>query len=198
MEEIRSGLATAPMKGRRKSEREEVTGRRRGEKSKRQRPELTMNDNEVEKQLAFARYQSLQQRQLHHDQEAFRESKGRFYDEGGSNQAPMRRAATIREGGSRGKGVMVFTPLSTPTETLKAVEIDLEKDRTRTKQSKLDETVKKRSIKAFGSWVIDNNQPFTVVDSIYTNPLLNTIREIGRDVRAPSSYEFTEIYPPEA
>ena len=55
-------------------------------------------------------------------------------------------------------------------------------------------TAKKKLMKAFGSWVIDNNQPFTVVDSIYTNPLLDTIREVGRDVRAPSSYELAEIY----
>jgi len=38
----------------------------------------------------------------------------------------MRRSATVRERGF-GKGVMTFTPLSTPTERLKAVEIDLEK-----------------------------------------------------------------------
>lgn len=105
------------------------------------------------------------------------------------------------EGGS-GKGVIAFTPLSTPAERLKAVKIDFEKGRTRTKQAKVNaswmKAAKKKSIKAFGSWVIDNNQPFTVVDSIYTNPLLDTIREVGRDVRAPSAYELAKIYLPKA
>ncbi|KAJ8433586.1 hypothetical protein Cgig2_012599 [Carnegiea gigantea] len=168
------------------------------------RIDFDKNDDEDDDELAFARYQSLQQHQLHHDQQVFRASRGRFYDEGGSSQAtqaPMRRSTTVRKGGS-GKGVMAFTPLSTPAERLKAVEIDLEKGRTRTKQSKVNtswmKTAKKKLIKVFGSWVIDNNQPFTVVDSIYTNPLLDTIREVGRDVRALSSHELAEIYLTEA
>ena len=49
----------------------------------------------------------------------------------------MRRSNTAWEGGSRGKWVMAFTPLSTPAERLKAVGIDLEKDVTRTKQLKV-------------------------------------------------------------
>ncbi|KAJ8433585.1 hypothetical protein Cgig2_012598 [Carnegiea gigantea] len=152
------------------------------------------DDDEDDDQLAFARYQSLQQHQLHHDQQVFRASRGRFYDEGRSSQAtqaPMRRSATVRKGGFR-KGVMAFTPLSTPAERLKAVEIVLEKGRTRTKQSKVNaswmKTAKKKLIKAFASWLIDNNQPFIVVDSIYTNPLLDTIRKVGRDVRALRYY----------
>jgi len=60
----------------------------------------------------------------------------------------------------------------------------------------LDENRKEEVV--FGSWVIDNNQQFTVVDSIYTNPLLDTIREVGWHVRAPSSYKLAEIYLPEA
>ncbi|KAJ8420576.1 hypothetical protein Cgig2_019034 [Carnegiea gigantea] len=152
------------------------------------------DEDEDDDQLAFARYQSLQQHQLHHDQQVFRASRGRFYDEGGSTQATqarMRRSATVREGGS-GKGVMAFTHLSTLAERLKVVKIDLEKGQTRTKQSKVNagwmKAAKKKLIKAFGSWVIDNNQSFTVFDSIYTNPLLDTIREVGRDVRAPRYY----------
>jgi len=78
------------------------------------------------------------------------------------------------------------------------VEIGLEKDQTRTKQSKVNASwlkiAKKKLIKAFGSMVIDNNQPFIIVDSIYTNLLLDTIHDVGRDVRAPSSYDLIEIY----
>ncbi|KAJ8432938.1 hypothetical protein Cgig2_021269 [Carnegiea gigantea] len=68
-------------------------------------------------------------------------------------------------------------------ERLKVVEIDLEKDQTRTKQALVNanwmKTMKKKLIKAFGSCVIDDNQPFTVVDAIYTKPLLDTIGEVG-------------------
>ncbi|KAJ8424072.1 hypothetical protein Cgig2_020697 [Carnegiea gigantea] len=51
---------------------------------------------------------------------------------------------------------------------------------------------KNKLIKAFGSWVIDTNVPFTVVDSVYINPLWETIREVGPDVRASSSYELSD------
>ncbi|KAJ8430740.1 LOW QUALITY PROTEIN: hypothetical protein Cgig2_009631 [Carnegiea gigantea] len=68
------------------------------------------DDDDNDNQLAFGRCQSLQQ-QLHHDQQVFRASRGRFYDEGGSSPAPMHRSTTLREDGSRGKGVMSFTPL---------------------------------------------------------------------------------------
>ncbi|KAJ8434362.1 hypothetical protein Cgig2_031608 [Carnegiea gigantea] len=86
------------------------------------------DDADDDNQLAFGRYQSPQQTQLHHDQWVFRASSGRFYDEEGSSQAPIHQSATVREGGSRGKRVMTFTPLSIPAERPKAVEIDLKKD----------------------------------------------------------------------
>ena len=159
------------------------------------------DDDDDDEQLAYGRYISRQQQQFDHEQQAFRASRGAFYNEGGSSQAFMRRSATVREGGSKGKGP-AFTPLSTPAERLKAVEVELEKDRSRTKQAKVNsswlKTAKKKLLKAWGSWAIDNNQPFTVVDSIYTNPLTETIREVGGDVRVLSSYELVEIYLPEA
>ena len=46
--------------------------------------------------------------------------------------------------------------------------------------------------------MIDTNTPFTEVDYVYTNPLLETIREVGLDVRASSSYELSNIYLSEA
>ena len=95
----------------------------------------------------------------------------------------MRRSTIERDSGSRGKVAMVFTPLSNPLERLKFVEINLEKDQTRTKQALVNanwmKTIKKKLMKAFGSSVMDDNQSFTVVDSIYTNPLLDTIGEVG-------------------
>ncbi|KAJ8431166.1 hypothetical protein Cgig2_019842 [Carnegiea gigantea] len=67
--------------------------------------------------------------------------------------------------------------MSTPTARLRAIEVELEKDRTRMKQSKVNSSwlkaTKNKMIKAFGN----TNVPFTMVDSVYTNPLLETIRE---------------------
>ncbi|KAJ8430506.1 hypothetical protein Cgig2_010836 [Carnegiea gigantea] len=94
--------------------------------------------------------------------------------------------ATVRESSSRASRDMAYEQMSTPTARLRAVEVELEKDRTRTKQSKVNtswlKAAKNKMIKAFGSWVIDTNVPFTMVDSIYNNPLLETIREVGPDV----------------
>ncbi|KAJ8421503.1 hypothetical protein Cgig2_013181 [Carnegiea gigantea] len=98
----------------------------------------------------------------------------------------MRRSATVRESSSRASRDMAYEQMSTPAARLRAVEVELEKDRTRTKQSKVNtswlKAGKNKMIKAFGSWVIDTNVPFTVVDSTYTNPLLETIHEVGPDV----------------
>ena len=46
--------------------------------------------------------------------------------------------------------------------------------------------------------MIDSNTSFTVVDSVYTNSLLETICEVGPDVRTPSSYELSTVFLPEA
>ncbi|KAJ8421851.1 hypothetical protein Cgig2_014901 [Carnegiea gigantea] len=95
-----------------------------------------------------------------------------------------------------------FTIICTPAARLRVVEIELEKDRTRIKQSKVNSSwlkaARNKMSKAFGSWVIDTNVLFTVVDSVYTNPLLETIREVGPYIRAPSSYALLDVYLPEA
>jgi len=95
-----------------------------------------------------------------------------------------------------------YEQLSSPTDRLRAVEVELEKDRMRTKQSKITTSWFKKELKkmakAWGSFVIDSNVPFTVVDSIYTNPLMETIREVGPHVRAPTFYELSNVFLPEA
>ncbi|KAJ8427213.1 hypothetical protein Cgig2_028269 [Carnegiea gigantea] len=99
-----------------------------------------------------------------------------------------------RESSSRASRDMAYEQMSTPAARLRAVEVELEKDRTRTKQSKVNtswlKAAKNKMIKAFGSWVIDTNVPFTVVDSIYTNPLLETIREVGPDSFNPINLDY--------
>ncbi|KAJ8423808.1 hypothetical protein Cgig2_006342 [Carnegiea gigantea] len=154
------------------------------------RDDYVNDEEEEDAQLAHARYQSLEQHWFEHDQRVYRASRGTNYDEGGSSRPPsvpqMRRLATIRETSSRGLRDMAYEQMSTPAARLRAVEMELEKDRTRTKQAKVNSSwlkaAKNKLIKAFGSWVIDTNVPFTVVDSVYTNPLLETIREVGPDL----------------
>ncbi|KAJ8452645.1 hypothetical protein Cgig2_004981 [Carnegiea gigantea] len=138
-------------------------------------------------QLAHARYESLEQHRFEHKQQVYRASRSAHFDEGGSSRPPsvpqICRSATVRESSSRASRDMAYEQMSTPAARLRAVEVELEKDRTRTKQSKVNtswlKAAKNKMIKAFGSWVIDTNVPFTVVDSIYTNLLLETIREVG-------------------
>ncbi|KAJ8430037.1 LOW QUALITY PROTEIN: hypothetical protein Cgig2_016822 [Carnegiea gigantea] len=81
---------------------------------------------------------------------------------------------------------------------LRVVKLELEKDQTRTKQSKVNSSwlkaAKNKMIKPFGSWISTCRK--TVVDFVYTNSLLETIREVSPDVRAPS-YELSDIYLPE-
>ncbi|KAJ8431326.1 hypothetical protein Cgig2_013542 [Carnegiea gigantea] len=163
------------------------------------------DEEEEDAQLAHARYESLEQHRFEHEQRVYRASRGAHFDEGGSSRPPsvpqMYRSATVRESSSRASRDMdmAYEQMSTPAVRLRAVEVELEKDRTRTKQSKVNtnwlKAAKNKMIKAFGSWVIDTNVPFAVVDSIYTNPLLETIREVGPDVRAPSSYELSDEQP---
>ncbi|KAJ8434642.1 LOW QUALITY PROTEIN: hypothetical protein Cgig2_032920 [Carnegiea gigantea] len=148
------------------------------------RDDYVDDEEEDDAQLAHARYQSLEQHRFKHDQRVYRASKGINYDEGGSSRPPsvpqMRRSATVRETSSRGSRDMAYEQMSTPAVRFRAIEVELEKDRIRTKQSKVNSSwlkaAKNKLIKAFGSWVIDTNVPFTVVDYVYTNPLLETIR----------------------
>ncbi|KAJ8444195.1 LOW QUALITY PROTEIN: hypothetical protein Cgig2_031015 [Carnegiea gigantea] len=155
---------------------------------------------EEDAQLAHARYQSLEQHQFEHDQWVYRASRGTCYDEGGISRPPsipqMHRSATVQETSSRGSRDMAYKQMSAPAAKLRVVELEFEKDRTRTKQSKVNSSWlkagKKKMIKAFGSWVIDINVPFTMVDSVYTNPSLKTVREISPDVRAPSLFELLD------
>ncbi|KAL2921061.1 Collagen type IV alpha-3-binding protein [Bienertia sinuspersici] len=52
---------------------------------------------------------------------------------------------------------------------------------------------KKELTTAFGNWMIDTNQAFRSIESPYTNPLMETIREYP-NVRAPSAYNIAEEF----
>ena len=98
----------------------------------------------------------------------------------------MHRSATVRENSSRGFRNTTYEQLSSPVDKLRAVEVELEKDQTKTKQSKITSSwfkkAKNKMMQAWGSWVIDINTPFIVVDSVYVNPLIENIREVGPDI----------------
>ena len=51
-------------------------------------------------------------------------------------------------------------------------------------------------MRAFGNWFIDTNQPFSCVNSVYTNPLMNAIREAPPQCKAPTAYELAKVYLP--
>ncbi|KAJ8422706.1 hypothetical protein Cgig2_002690 [Carnegiea gigantea] len=82
------------------------------------------------------------------------------------------------------KGIWHMNKCQPPAARLRAVEVEFEKNQTRTKQSKVNsiwlKAAKNKMIKAFGSWVINTNMPFTVVDSVHTNPLIETILTVSR------------------
>ena len=144
----------------------------------------------------------MEQHRIEHNQRVYRASRGAHYDEGGSSGAlnvpQMRRSATVRENSSRGFRNTINEQLSSPADRLRAVEVELEKDRTRTKQSKITTSwvkkAQKKMAKAWRSFVIDTNVSFIVIDSIYINPLIEIIREVGPDIQAPSSYELSNIF----
>lgn len=126
--------------------------------------------------------------------------KGRSSNyEGGSGSGVPRinRSFTVREGGQQRTRDRMYDPVSTPASRLRAVKIYLEKNEKVKRQRKMNTSWLKRQkekvTKAFGDWIIDNNQPFTAVISAFTNPLMNVIRETSADVRAPSAYELAEV-----
>ncbi|KAJ8419836.1 hypothetical protein Cgig2_029902 [Carnegiea gigantea] len=132
------------------------------------------DEEEEDAQLAHARYQSSEQHRFKHDQRVYRANKGTYYDKGGGNRPPsvpqMRRSTSIFEKlVQEDQGIWHTNKFLNPAARLRAVE-------------------------AFGSWIINTNMPFTMVDSIYTNPLLETIHEVGPNVRAPSSYQLSDVY----
>ncbi|KAJ8426109.1 hypothetical protein Cgig2_031776 [Carnegiea gigantea] len=121
---------------------------------------------EEDAQLAHARYESLEQHRFEHEQRVYRASRGAHFDEGGSSRPPsvpqMRRSATVRESSSRASRDMAYEQMSTPASRLRAVEVELKKDRTRTKQSKVNtswlKAAKNKMIKAFGKGYFFNPQ----------------------------------------
>ncbi|KAJ8437492.1 hypothetical protein Cgig2_007469 [Carnegiea gigantea] len=127
-----------------------------------------VDDEEEDAQLAHARYESLEQHRFEHEQRVYRASKGAHFDEGGSSRPPsvpqMRRSTTIRESSSRASRDMAYEQMSTPAARLRAVEVELEKDRTRTKQSKVNtswlKAAKNKMIKAFGRYFFNPQYMF--------------------------------------
>jgi len=94
------------------------------------------DDKEKEDQLAHARYQSLEQHRF--DEQQIHRTINSTYEQ-------------------------MSTPAARFAARLRVVELELEKDQTRTKQSKVNSSwlkaAKNKMIKPFGSWVTDINVP---------------------------------------
>jgi len=87
--------------------------------------------------------------------------------------------------------------MSSCVARLKSVELELEKDQTKTQQSKVNsswlKTANKKLIKAWGSWVTNTNRSFTIVDFVYSNWLLDFVK-YGLNVQVTSSSELLNVY----
>ncbi|KAJ8424028.1 hypothetical protein Cgig2_001731 [Carnegiea gigantea] len=126
------------------------------------------DEEEEDAQLAHARYENLEQHRFEFEQRVYRESRGAHFDEGGSSRPPsvpqMRRSATVRESSSRASRDMAYEQMSTPAARLRAVEVEFEKDRTRTKQSKVNtnwlKAAKNKMIKAFERYLFNPQYMF--------------------------------------
>ncbi|CAO2836261.1 unnamed protein product [Amaranthus hypochondriacus] len=151
---------------------------------------LEDDDDDDDIQLEIARQQSQMQQQFDYDRNLMR-GRSSFH-EGGSSRAPQFiRSSTVKEVGKN----CTFEPITTSTSRLRDVEIDLEKYSKAKKQQKVNTPwLKKQSkklLRAFGNWLIDTNH------SVYTNPLMNVIREAPPQCKAPTSYELAEVYLPQ-
>ncbi|XP_056687918.1 uncharacterized protein [Spinacia oleracea] len=158
------------------------------------------DDDDDDPELEYALRQSRTQHQFDHTREAYEHNRSGFYDRGGSSgYIPPQMTRSFSVGVGRGRNTP-FEPASSPLARLRAREIELEKDCTNQKQSKLSTSflkkAKKSIIKAFGNFMIDANLPFRAIESPYTNPLMDTIRACP-NVRAPSAYDIAQVYLPD-
>ncbi|KMS64586.1 hypothetical protein BVRB_018770, partial [Beta vulgaris subsp. vulgaris] len=159
------------------------------------------SDDEDDPNLVMGMRHSRMQQQFKRDRDMLRRRSSNYEGGSCSGVPRMNRSFTVREGGQQRGRDRMYEPVSTPASRLRAVEIDLEKNEKVKRQRKINTSglnrQKKKVLKAFGNWIIDNNQPFAAVNSAFTNPLMNVIRETSVDVRAPSAYELAEVYLPE-
>ncbi|XP_021775149.1 uncharacterized protein LOC110739004 [Chenopodium quinoa] len=145
--------------------------------------------------MEFARRQSRMQHEFDYHRDVYSRGRGGYYNDGGSSHPPqLNRSTSVQD-----RNLAIQQP-SNPTTRLRAREIEFEKDCSKKKQMRLGtgwlKKAKKELTKAFGNWMLDTNQSFRAIESPYTNPLMETIRECP-NVRAPTTYDITEVYLPE-
>ncbi|KAK9733078.1 hypothetical protein RND81_04G041900 [Saponaria officinalis] len=137
---------------------------------------------------------------MQHEIDHRRQCEQNAFGAGGSRVDPqLHRSGSVQETIARRDDT--FEPTNTVKSRLRARVVDLEKDHLKQKQSKINtgwlKKAKKQLIKAWGNFMIDTNTPFRAVESPYPNPFMQTIREVGDGVRAPTTYDIAEIYLPE-
>ncbi|KAL2924156.1 DNA polymerase II large subunit [Bienertia sinuspersici] len=148
------------------------------------------DDEDDDPEMQYAIRQSQMQHEFDYYRDAYSRGRRGYYNEGGSSQPPppqLNRSASVHG---------FLQPTSTPAARLRAREVELEKDCQKKKQLKLGtgwlKKAKKELTKAFGNWMLDTNQPFRSIESPFTNPLMEVIRE-HPNVRAPSAYDIAEL-----
>ena len=163
-------------------------------------------DEEEEDIMQYARQQSLRQLEI----DSYKMTKGVHYDAGGSSASQQRKRMlgrsfsvrnTVDTQNPRGNNPQSsrFAPpqLSTPAERLRAIEVDLEIERDRKKQTKIKSTWFKKSkekmMNAFGRFVVHNRLPFAVAESPWTRPLLRLASEVGPNIPPLTAYELAEV-----
>ncbi|KAL2921284.1 Chromosome segregation in meiosis protein 3 [Bienertia sinuspersici] len=131
------------------------------------------DDEDDDSEMQYAIRQSQMQHEFDYYRDAYSRGRRGYYNGGGSSQPPqLNRAASLHG---------FLQPTSTPTARLRARDVELEKDCQKKKQLKLGtdwlKKAKKELTKTFGNWMLDTNQPFRSIESLFTNPLMEVIRE---------------------
>lgn len=157
------------------------------------------SDEDDDPDLLYARQLSRFEHESEYRREIYR-GQGGYYDAGNSSYNPtphltsMNRSSSVRDATHARQG---RHEIMNPITRLRARETDLEKDCQKKKQSKISTSIVKKAkkglLKAFGNWFIDTNTPFKAIESPYTNPLMEKIREVGDKCRAPSAYDLAEV-----
>ncbi|KAL2931551.1 DNA polymerase I [Bienertia sinuspersici] len=155
------------------------------------------DDEDDDPEMEYAMRQSRMHHEFDYYRGAYTRGGSSHYDERGGNlPRSLNRSTSVHDVENIRSRNVAMQPTSTPAARLRAREVQLEKDCPKKKQMKLGtgwlKKAKKELTKAFGNWMLDTNQAFRAIESPYTNPLMDTIRE-HPNVRAPSAYDISEV-----
>lgn len=156
------------------------------------------DEDDDDPELQYVRQLSRFENEYENTRDVYR-GQGSYHNAGAGSYNPtphvtlMNRSNSVRDSYAR----QGRHSLTNPASRLRSREVELEKDCQKQKQPKLSTNLvkkaKKKLLKAFGNWFLDTNTAFKAIESSYTNPLMETIREVGDKCRAPSAYDLAEV-----